>query len=257
VGHAVLPLWLLLVAIISVAIVIAVGSVSVANRALAGVGREHNSAVAPFVTVVGAINGALIGFTVVVSWQQFSATQVIISNEASALTTMYRQTAAMREPERPQLQQLLRQYAKAVEGLDSDSTDVARDSARGAVTQMYRIVGNQPSATTSAVNSAFLNQLTVLASDRTERIVDTRPRIPALLWAALIFGAIVLVVLSGFLRLGNNIAHIFVSSTIAVLLGVLMCTVFALDHPFETDQAITSEPFLNALQLFDAVDRET
>lgn len=97
-----------------------------------------------------------------------------------------------------------------------------------------------PSVASSSVKAEFLNQLTVLASDRTQRIVDTRPRMPALLWAAVVFGAIVLVKLMGFLRLGSTTGHAIVSSAIAVLLGLLLCIVFSFDHPFAAKRKLTS-----------------
>ncbi len=252
--------WLLLVFVIAVAILIAVGSIWLANRIMSEVGKEHNSTISPFITVVGLVYGALLGFTVVVAWQQFSSAGVVVADEASTLTTMYRQTVAMPEPEQTQLRQLLRQYASAVAGpeWDKQGDGVASDSARGAITGMYRIVGNQPpGAASSPINGEFLGQLTVLASDRNTRILDAKPRIPPLLWSGLIFGGTVLVGLTGFLRLGSTIGHAIVSSTVAVLLGLLLCTAFSLDHPFGTGRGITSAPFQHALEVFDAVDRGT
>jgi purine-cytosine permease-like protein len=121
---------------------------------------------------------------------------------------------------------------------------------------MYRIVGNRPAgAAFNPIDLQFLNQLSVLASDRNERIIGTKPRIPVLLWAALIFGGVVLVALTGFLRLGSLVGHAVVSSTIAVLLGLLLCIVFAFDHSFANDHQITAAPFKHALEIFDAVDR--
>jgi Protein of unknown function (DUF4239) len=254
------PLWLLVSSVVVVAIVIAVGCVLLGTRLLSSVDELHNPTMSPFIAIVGLVYGALLGFTVVVTWQQFSATQVIVANEASALTTMYRQTVAMPEPERPQLQQLLRQYGTAVAGSESykQAGDSARDSARAAITQMYRIVGSQSSGVaSSAINAEFLGQLAVLASDRTQRMIDTKPRIPGLLWVGLIFGGVVLVALTGSLRLGSTIGHALISSAIAVLLGLLLCIAFSFDHPREIDQGITSGPFQHALEVFDAVDRGT
>ncbi len=54
--------------------------------------KEHNSTLSPFITVVGLVYGALLGFTVVAGWQQFSSAGVVVANEASTLTTMYWQT---------------------------------------------------------------------------------------------------------------------------------------------------------------------
>jgi hypothetical protein len=63
--------------------------------------------------------------------------------------------------------------------------------------------------------------------------------------------------LSGFLRLGQTLGHAVLSSTIAVLLGLLLCIIFTLDHPIGTQRGITSEPFKHSLEVFDAVDRGT
>jgi len=254
------PLWLLLVLVVAGAILIAIGSISVANRTMSEVGKEHNSTISPFITVVGLVYGALLGFTVVAAWQQFSSAGVIVANEASTLTTMYRQTVAMPEPEQTQMRQLLRQYASAVAGpeWDKQRSGGTSDSARAAITGMYRVIGNQPpSVASSPINGEFLSQLTALASDRNTRIIDAKPRIPLLLWAGLIFGGTAIVALTGFLRLGSTIGHAIVSSTIAVLLGLLLCTAFSLDHPFGSGRGITPAPFQHALEVFDAVDRGT
>jgi Protein of unknown function (DUF4239) len=256
-GGSGMPLWLLVVIGVAVAILVAVGSILLANRIMSAGGKDDLT-VSPFLTVVGLVYGALLGFTVVVSWQQFSSAAAVVASEASTLTTMYGQTVAMPEPEQTPVRQLLRQYTSAVAGpeWDKQSSGGTSDSARNAITGMYRIVGSQPPGVASSpINGAFLNQLTALASDRATRIIDAKPRIPGLLFAALIFGGTVLVALTGFLRLGNTIGHVIVSSSIAVLLGLLLCIVFSLDHPFGKERGITPAPFQHAVEVFDAVDR--
>jgi hypothetical protein len=258
-GGSGMPLWLLVVIGVAVPTLVAVGSVLLANRIMSADGKDELT-VSPFLTVVGLVYGALLGFTVVVSWQQFSSAGAVVADEASTLTTMYGQTVAMPEPEQTQMRQLLRQYVGAVSGpeWDRQASGGTSDSPRTAITGMYRIVGSQPPGVASSpINGAFLNQLTVLASDRATRIIDAKPRIPPLLFAALIFGGTLLVVLTGFLRLGHTIGHIIVSSSIAVLLGLLLCIIFSLDHPFGKERGITPAPFQHAVEVFDAVDRGT
>ncbi len=53
----------------------------------------------------------------------------------------------------------------------------------------------------------FVDQLGTLASQRNQRILDAKPRIPGLLWTGLIFGGVVLLGLGGFMRLGSTRAH--------------------------------------------------
>ncbi len=79
-----LPVWLLLVLMIVVAISIAVGAILLANRTMSEVGKEHNGTISPFITVVGLVYGALLGFTVVVAWQQFSLAYPLVRHRSES-----------------------------------------------------------------------------------------------------------------------------------------------------------------------------
>jgi len=251
--------WLLLVIVVIGAVLTAVGSVWLASRVISRDTRpEHNSILSPFLTVVGLVYGALLGFTVVVGWQEFLSAEVNVSNEASALTTLYRQTVAMPQPERSQLREQLRNYAGALQGpkWGKEGFGSISDTGRAALTEMYRIVGRpqQSNVASSPINQEFLSELTVLASDRSTRILDAKPRVPALLWCSLIFGGAVLIVLTSFLRLASNRGHMILVSAVTILLALLLYLVFTLDHPFGPI-GVTPQPFAHAVTVFDSVDR--
>jgi uncharacterized membrane protein HdeD (DUF308 family) len=253
----VLGAWLLLVVVVVGAALLAIGSVRLAARIVSRDTRpEHNSILSPFLTVVGLVYGALLGFTVVVGWQQFLSAEVNVSNEASTLTTMYRQTVAMPQPEQSQIRQQLRTYVEGVRGPEWGKVEFGDISnrARGSLTEMYRIAGTQPpNGASSAINQQFLSELTVLASDRSTRILDAKPRIPTLLWCSLIFGGVVLIMLTSVLRLDSSRGHMILVGSVTVLLGLLLYLVFVLDHPFGP-MGVTAEPFGHALKVFDLVD---
>jgi Protein of unknown function (DUF4239) len=260
-GLGVAGLWIFLAGAVAVSILAAVGSIWLADRILPeSVGTANNAALSPFLTCVSLVFGALLGFTVVVAWEQFSSADAHVADEASTLTTMYRQTVAMPAPEQKLLREQLRRYTQAAEGPEWARQESAgggtSDTARAAITQMYRVLGNQPpSEASSPVNGEFLGQLTVLTSERNARILDAKPRIPSLLWCGLIFGGLLVVVLMGFMRLNNRRGHLILSSAVAVLLGLLLYIVFCLDHPFGSKLGVTSAPFEHSLQVFDSVDR--
>ena len=110
-------LWLLLALALVAAVLVGAASMWLADRTLAKpVSEGHNGALSPFLTCVSLVYGALLGFTIVVAWEQFSSAETNVSNEASTLTTMYRQTVGMPVPEQTQMRGLLRKYTKAVEG---------------------------------------------------------------------------------------------------------------------------------------------
>ena len=255
-------LWLLLASALAVSVLVGAGSMWLADRTLdKPVSEGHNGALSPFMTCVGLVYGALLGFTIVVAWEQFSSAEANVSNEASTLITMYRQTVGIPVPEQTRLRELLRSYAKAVEGPEWDnavSTGGGTEGARDALNDMYRVLGSdQSSVASNPVSQKFLDQLGTLASERNQRILDAKPRIPGLLWTGLIFGGVVLLGLGGFMRLGSVRAHFGLLSAVAILLGLLLFIVYWLDHPFGNQLGVTSEPFEQSLSVFDSIDRGT
>jgi hypothetical protein len=259
-----LGLWLTLALVVAGSIALALGMIWLANRVLSdSVGHENNSALSPFLTCVALVFGAVLGFTVVVAWSQFSSTSTHVTDEATTLTTLYRQTAALPGPEQARFRQLLRTYTNAVKGPEWDKQDEGGTSpvARAAITEMYRALGtqesrDQQSRVSSTANGQFFAELTVLTSERNTRILDAKPRIPWLLWCGLIFGAVVLVTVMGFMRLQSKRGHALLASAVAALLGLLMFIVFCFDHPFRGQLGVTSQPFAHSLEVFDAVDNE-
>jgi hypothetical protein len=255
-------LWLFLALALIVAVVVGVAAVWLANRTLPKeVDAGHNGTLAPFLTCVALVYGALLGFTIVVAWEQFSSAEANVYTEASTLTTMYRQTVGMPAAEQTQMRALLRKYANAVEGpewRDAIRAGTGTESARDALNEMYRVLGGEQSSEKSnPATQQFLNGLTTLASERNQRILDAKPRIPGLLWAGLIFGGVVVLGIGGFMRLGSVRAHLVLLSAVALLLGLLLFVVYWLDHPFGNQLGVTSEPFEQALKVFDSIDQGT
>lgn len=150
--------WLLLAVVVVGAVLIAVAAVWLPSRIVSRDARpEHNSILSPFLTVVGLVFGALLSFTVVVGWQQFLSAEVNVSNEASTLTTMYRQTIAMPQPEQSQLRQQLRRYPEATQGPEWGRQEFSHihNEGRGAIAETYRILGGmQSDVASSAINKS-------------------------------------------------------------------------------------------------------
>src|SRR6185312_13109354 len=111
--YGIAGLWLLLALSLVAAVAVAAASILLADRTLPKpVSEGHNGALSPFLTCVGLVYGALLGFVIVVAWEQFSSAEANVSNEASTVITMYRQTVGMPVPEQTQMRELLRRYAR-------------------------------------------------------------------------------------------------------------------------------------------------
>jgi Protein of unknown function (DUF4239) len=245
-----------LLGVVVLSVLVAAGSVWLAGRFLdEDAGREYNVALAPFLTTAALVYGALLGFTTVVAWEQFSSADDHVTTEASTLASMYRQTVAMPAPESIAIRGLLRRYTAAAQA-QWGSPGLANEEARAAITDMYRVLGQQAqNNASSAIDGEFLSQVNELSSQRNVRMLDARPRIPGLLWCALLFGAVMVIGLLGFSKLPSRRGHLLLSSAVAILLGLLLYVVFWLDHPFGQQAGVTAAPFGHAVEVFDSIDQ--
>lgn len=254
-------LWLVLVLVIAASVGVAIGSVWLAGKTIYRSGdEEQHGSLSPFLTTVALVYGALLGFTVVVAWEQFSSAEANVTNESSTLATMYRQTVGMPAPEQARMRELLRTYTTAVQDeWDRQGNADASVTARAAITDMYRVLGGQQPAPASEnpINAEIRDQLTNLTSQRNTRVLDAKPRIPGLLWGGLLFGGALLIGLIGFTRLASVRNHMILSSAIAILLGLLLLIIYWLDHPFGRELGVTPATFDYTIAVFDGVDDGT
>ena len=209
-------LSLFLALVVATCVFLAVGSVWLAGKTVHRPGdKQETGSLSPFLTTVALVYGALLGFTVVVAWEQFSSAETNVTNESSTLATMYRQTISLPASEQATMRELLRNYTTAVQAeWDSQGSAAASGTARSAITDMYRVLGTQqrPTAASDPISAEIRGQLNLLTSQRNTRVLDARPRIPGLLWSGLLFGGVLLIGLTGFTRLDNRLYHMILSS---------------------------------------------
>jgi Protein of unknown function (DUF4239) len=122
-----------------------------------------------------------LGFTVVVAWEHVSSAEANVTNESSTLATMYWQTVSLPAPEHTTRRELLHNYTTAVQAeWDNQGSDAASNTARAAITDMYRVLGKQqpPIVASNPINAEIRDQLNVLTSQRNTRVLDAKPPIP-------------------------------------------------------------------------------
>src|ERR1700674_3714907 len=105
------------VIVVGAAIVFALVGVTAVRNAMRGRVREgHNDVLVPIFLTTGTIYAVLLGFLVIAVWEQYDAAKRNIADEASLLTTMYRQTYGMPADEQRQMREYLKAYTEAVVG---------------------------------------------------------------------------------------------------------------------------------------------
>ena len=142
--------WLLFALVVLASVAVAVGTILFANRVMSdGVGNSHNSTLSPFLTTVALVYGALLGFTVVVAWEQFSSAEANVATKRPPWRRCIARPWPCPSQEQREIRVLLRKYTTAVQGPEWRKQERTRagtsDSARSAITDMYRVLGRSGS----------------------------------------------------------------------------------------------------------------
>src|SRR5207248_2425198 len=91
----------------------------------------------------GTLYAVLLAFLVVLVWEAYTSAKTNIAEEASTLTTMYRQTNGMPADEQRQMRGYLREYTEAVVNDEWNEQVNGGSSARArkAIGDIYRAFG--------------------------------------------------------------------------------------------------------------------
>ena len=96
-----------------------------------------------------------------------------------------------------------------------------------------------------------LDQIQRLADARRMRLVAAEEGIPAVLWGVLVFAGIAAVGFTYLFGLQNTWAHRLMVVTLAAVIGLVLFTIGAMEHPFSGGARIGTEAFELVLERFE------
>jgi hypothetical protein len=238
-----------LVAVVASA-ALGVGGLLVVHRLVSEEFRErHNDVVGFVIAVVGVIYAVLLAFITVIVWEQHNEAADFAQREAAALLDVHRDVEALPEASRRDIQSRLRAYARIVIVEEWPAMARAKSSARAgeALDETWRaLLAADPKTPREQVayGEAF-RRLNAVGEGREMRVQASRERLPHLLWAVLLSGAVITVAFCWLFGLPSLHIHALMVSAVAGLIGLVLLLVVALDNPFLGDTRV--EP--DALEL--------
>jgi hypothetical protein len=251
-----LPLPALAALVIGGAIVFAAAGVMVVDNLISR-RLEGSSAYAPIFSAAATMFAVFTAFLVVIVYQRYAGAQENVRDESSQIALMYRQTVDMPTAEQTQMRSLLRQYTDMVINQEFVTQERGKTShqARKEYDDMYRTYNNlKPAVRASPINQQFMSQLSLMGSDRNKRQLSSAEALPSIMWAGLVLGGLTIISMSFLLDIQPVGAHIFLSSALAGLIGLLLCVALVLNHPFRGQLPIHATAFQHSLGVFDSVD---
>jgi membrane protein YdbS with pleckstrin-like domain len=90
-----------------------------------------------------------------------------------------------------------------------------------------------------------------LADARQERLLQANAVLPAILWAVLLIGAVIVVAFTYLFDLQSTLVHTLMVAVLALTIALVLFTVGALDYPFRGDKRVSLDAFLSVLNRFE------
>jgi hypothetical protein len=226
--------------------------------------RQRHNDVAGFIyAALGVIYAVLIALVVIAVWEEYDAASATVEQEANALAEIFWLGHRFPEPEGSHIQELARSYAQDVideewplmeQGQTPLMTQTQGTPAGWTLIDDIRANLQEFQPRTPADEQLYaegLDQVQRLADARRMRLVAAEEGIPGVLWAVLIFGGVAAVGFTYLFGLANTWAHRLMVVTLSAVIGLVLFTIGAMEHPFSGGARIGTEAFELILERFE------
>jgi len=225
--------------------------------------QQHNDVAGFIYAALGVIYAVLLALVVIAVWEEYQAASETVEQEANALAEIFWLAHRLPEPEGSHIQELAKSYAEEVvheewplmeqgeapllveeEGTPAGWTII--DDIRANVQEF------QPSTPADEqLYAEGLDQIQRLADSRRMRLVAAEEGVPGVLWAVLVFGGVATVSFTYLFGLENTWAHRLMVITLAAVIGLVLFTIGAIEHPFSGGARIGTGAFDLVLERFE------
>jgi hypothetical protein len=243
---------------------LALAGLELVQRLVPAESRQRHNDVAGFIyAALGVIYAVLIALVVIAVWEEYDAASVTVEQEANALAEIFWLAHRFPEPEGTHLQELARSYAEEVvdkewplmeQGQAPLMTQTQRTPTGWTLIDEIRASLQEFQPHTKADAQLYaegLDQVQRLADARRMRLVAAEEGVPAVLWSVLIFGGVAAVGFTYLFGLENTWAHRLMVLTLAAVIGLVLFTIGAMEHPFSGGARIGTEAFDLVLERFE------
>jgi hypothetical protein len=245
-----LPLWIVgLVLVLAMSGLAAAGLRFARGRVLArfqmtGDDGDFTATMVHSIMVLYSLTAALIAISV---WETYDAAAKIVSAEATAVATLYRDVSSYPPPTDSQLQDTLRDYIEYV----IEEAWPAQHKGRvplGGVERIDRLqkllMRFEPEGEgQQLLHAETLRAYNHMVEARRMRLDAVETALPGLMWAVIFVGAALAVTGSYFFRVSDPRLHMSLVVLLTTFIAMVIFVVLAFDRPFRGEMGIESEPY--------------
>ena len=207
--------------------------------------RRHNDVAGYLFSAVGVIYAVVLGFVVVVVWEKYDATVANVDAETAAVSDLYRVAGGLPDPTRGRIRAALIQYCDGmirVEWPQMAQRVIVPEDLTLLEDLAHRINTFAPAtAGQSNAQQAAMAQVRRLFDARRERLVQSAPSVPLVLWFALVAGALSMLFFAYLFGVENRPAQLVMTAVLAGLIAILFVVIAEFDSPFNGSVKISDD----------------
>ena len=252
-----MPLWVYNIAPVPLAVIMVVGITAIALLGLVLVRRYllprlhyHdgvNDAVSGTVQAIGVFYAVTVGLIAAGVWTNYANASDLMSQEAVAIVSLYRDVSGLPEPARTALRSQLRDYTLAVITQDwpaqqSEQTNYPSASLIDEV-QASLMAFEPTTAGEQARYAETLSAFNHFAQQRRLRVLAGQGGLSPIMWSVIWIGAAVSIGVGYFFHFEDVRMHAIMIGLIAGFLGIVLFMIVINDRPFAGQYSVTPDPY--------------
>jgi Protein of unknown function (DUF4239) len=205
--------------------------------------------------VLGTIYAVILGFSVIVLWDQFHEAEVMADREASYLGSLYRLAQRLPGDQMQAFMRSVQSYCRLLIDDEWPLMDHGKYSpkAREQFLEIWNECGSLEPRTEveKIVFGRMLDTMANLDDARRGRMLAARERLPQPIWFVLISGAVITIGFSYLFGLKNVVAQVVMTMLLATAIGLGLSLIAGLEGPFSGSLSISPQPFKALMETFE------
>jgi Protein of unknown function (DUF4239) len=250
-----LPNWLLCILIVTFTVGLSLLGLVISRpivKRIVGASSKHNDLVSYFLASLGVFYGLALGLIAVATWENYTEVDAVVTSEAAALTSLYRDLDGYPQPLRNNLESLMREYTRTViekewpahkQGIALEDGDTILDKLEN------QVMNFEPAREREKiVHAEVLRSLDTVLEQRRLRLQAVSTGLPAALWAVVLIGALLNGLLTYLFWVDNFKLHALAVVILACFIAVLIFLTAAMDNPFRGEFSVNADVFQTILE---------
>jgi len=196
--------------------------------------------------------GLLLGLLAVAAYQNYSQVELIVTQEAASLASLYEDASAYPEPVGENLRWFLRDYCRYLIKYAWPLQRKGITPVQGGIELtafIQKLLTFQPQTKSEEVlHAETLRQYNRLQEFRQMRRYSTGSGIPAVMWYVVVVGSVINIAMVWLFDM-KLITHFFLGGLLAFFLATLVFVIAALDNPYMGELSVSADVFENVYKV--------